>query len=144
MVTGRASFGFSRYLHGLLAALAISLLILLFNRFVLQLEMSYQVPGWGFLLFPVAEAILSPIQSGFEEAFFRGYILQAPILLGKNKVVLAVASGTIFALPHLVNPEAAEYGLVPFLTTLVSSGIFFGVLTHCSMVESRWRPGTTR
>ena len=128
VVTGRASFDFNRYLHGLLAALTLSLLLFLFNRFVLQLEMSYQAPGWEFVLFLVVAMILVPIQSGFEEAFFRGYILQGLILLSKNKVVLAVASGVIFALPHLANPEAAEYGSAPFLTALVANGIFFGAL----------------
>lgn len=128
VVTGRTSFDFSRYLHGLLAALFLALLLFLFNRYVLQVEMTYHPPGCEFLLFVPVAIVLVPIQSGFEEVFFRGYILQGIMLLVRNKVVLAVASGLIFALPHIVNPEAGEYGLVPFLAALVANGIFFGIL----------------
>ena len=128
VVTGRASFDFSRYLHGVLAAFFLALLLFLFNRYVLQLEMTYQAPGWEFLIFLPVALILVPLQSGFEEVFFRGYILQGLMLLARNKVVLALASGVIFALPHIINPEASEYGLVPYLTALVASGIFYGVL----------------
>ena len=129
VVTGRASFHFSRYLHGLLAALAISLLLFLFNRYVLELDMSYRAPGWEFLFFILIAIVLVPVQSGFEEAFFRGYILQGLSRLAKNRVVLAVVSGVIFALAHLANPESSEYGLAPFIVALVSSGIFHGALT---------------
>ena len=38
VVTGRASFGYSRYLSGMLAALFISIVILLANIFILQTE----------------------------------------------------------------------------------------------------------
>jgi membrane protease YdiL (CAAX protease family) len=67
--------------------------------------MTFQPPGGEFLLFLVVAVILVPVQSGFEEVFLRGYLLQGLMQFLRNKVVLAILTGVIFALPHLANPE---------------------------------------
>lgn len=128
VVTGRPRFDLSRYLVATLVGLVLSLALFLFNRYVLQWEMNFQAPGWEFVIFLPIALVLVPIQSGFEEVLFRGYILQGLMLLLKNKIVLAVLVGVIFALPHLANPEPGEFGVVPFLVVLASSGIFYTVL----------------
>ena len=128
-LTARKRFDGKRYLFGVLAALVISLLTFLFNRFVLQLEMTFQPPDWGFLVFLLFAIVLVPIQSGFEEVFFRAYLVQGLMQFWRNKLVLALAAGIIFALPHLANPEPWKYGVAPYLTSLVSFGFFFGIVT---------------
>ena len=127
-VTGRTSFDFSRYFFGVLAALTVSVVKLLVNRFVVGQEMTFQPPGGEFLLFLVVAVILVPVQSGFEEVFFRGYILQGLMQFLRNKVVLAILTGVIFALPHLANPEPWSYGIAPYVTALIASGLFFGIV----------------
>lgn len=129
VVTGRTSFAYNRYLYAMLVALCVSVVMLLANRFILQVEMTFQAPNWGYLLFFLFVIVLVPIQTGFEEVFFRGYILQGTMLLVRNKLVLAIVSGVVFALPHLTNPETGSYGIVPYVTALVSLGFFFAVLT---------------
>jgi membrane protease YdiL (CAAX protease family) len=68
---------------------------------------SYTVQGdWrNLLLFLPLAAILLPIQTTAEELFFRGYLLQWLSLRTRNLTGLAVFSGLIFTLPHLLNPE---------------------------------------
>jgi membrane protease YdiL (CAAX protease family) len=68
---------------------------------------SYTVQGdWrNLLLFLPLAAILVPIQTTAEELFFRGYLLQWLSLRTRNLTGLAVFSGLIFTLPHLLNPE---------------------------------------
>ena len=78
---------------------------LLVNRFIVGQEMTFQPPGGEFLLFLVVAVILVPVQSGFEEVFLRGYLLQGLMQFLRNKVVLAILTGVIFALPQLANPE---------------------------------------
>ena len=129
VVTGRTSFDYHRYLYAMLVALCVSVVLLLANRFILQVEMTFQQPNWGYLLFFLFVIVLVPIQTGFEEVFFRGYILQGTMLLVRNKLVLAIVSGVVFALPHLTNPEPGSYGIVPYVAALVSMGFFFAVLT---------------
>ena len=128
-LTGRKSFDWQRYLFGVLVALIVSLATFLVNRFILRLEMTFQAPGAEFLIFLLFAIVLVPIQSGFEEVFFRAYILQGLMRFLRNKVVLAIAAGVIFMLPHLSNPEPQAYGFAPYVTALVTSGIFFSIMT---------------
>ncbi len=128
VVTGRASFDLGRYFFGALVALLIGVVVFLGNRFILQTEMTYQAPNWGFLLFSVAALVLVPIQAGFEEVFFRGYVLQGLILLARNKVLVAIVAAIVFALPHLANPEPGEFGIVTYAVALLLSGLFFAVM----------------
>ena len=128
-LTGRTRFDGERYLFGVLAALVISVLTFLVNRFILQLEMTFQAPDRGFPAFLLFAVVLVPIQSGFEEVLFRAYIMQGLMQFLRNKLVLALAAGIIFALPHLANPEPWAYGIAPYLTDMVSVGFFFGIVT---------------
>ena len=128
-LSGRTRFDGERYLFGVLAALVISALTVLVNRFILQWEMTFQAPDWGFLVFLLFAIVLVPIQAGFEEVLFRAYIMQGLMQFLRNKLVLALAAGIIFALPHLANPEPWAYGIAPYLTDMVSVGFFFGIVT---------------
>ena len=59
------------------------------------------------LPFFIIGLLLLPMQTTSEELFFRGWMLQwaAPKL--RNIWLLSTLSGVVFALPHLLNPEAA-------------------------------------
>ena len=128
LLTGRGRFDYIRFLVGMLAALVASLVLFAVDVYVFQLDTTFQEPNWEFLVFVLVAAVMVPIQSGYEEAFFRGYILQGLIQLSRNRVVLAVVAGVLFALPHLANPAPGEHGIAPYLSALVASGIFFAVV----------------
>lgn len=129
VVTGRPSFDVARYLTAMLVALGVSVVVFLINRFVHQLEVTFRQPDWEFLVFFLFAIVLVPVQTGFEEALYRGYILQGTMLLLRNKLVLALISGALFALPHLTNPEASSFGLLPYVVALISLGVFFALIT---------------
>lgn len=61
-----------------------------------------------FLPFLVMALVVVPIQTSFEELFFRGYLLQAASLASRRTIFLVFVSGFLFMLPHLVNPEAVR------------------------------------
>ena len=130
VVTGRKSFDYSRVLYAMLVGLIIlAVQVQVFYRLV-SVEVTFQAPSLSvYLPFVLAQLVLTPIQTGFEEVFFRGYLLQGLILLTKNKIVLALVTAVAFTLPHLANPEPAAYGYLFYLLPLMASGIFFGVLT---------------
>ncbi len=128
VVTGRGSFDVSRYFVAMAVGFVMSLALFLVNRYVLQVEMTFEQPGWGFLAFVVVALVLIPIQSGFEEIFYRGYLMQGLMLLVKNKAVLAVAVGVLFAVTHLTNPEAGTYGIWVYVTALTVAGVFYALV----------------
>ena len=60
-----------------------------------------------FFMFAAVALALTPLQTVTEELLFRGYVMQGLGLLVKRPAVIAIASGVIFMLPHLANPEVA-------------------------------------
>ncbi|MEM9541456.1 MAG: CPBP family glutamic-type intramembrane protease [Cyanobacteria bacterium P01_E01_bin.42] len=80
---------------------------------------------WCLFVIPAFFVVL--LQSGTEELFFRGYLLQGLGLLIQNKTILAVLTGIIFAIPHFLNPEMLRNPLILSLTYL-SLGFFLGLL----------------
>lgn len=61
----------------------------------------------AFLPYAAVAVLLLPIQTTAEELFFRGWLIQGLSQRYSNIWLLSIASGVIFALPHLANPEAA-------------------------------------
>lgn len=61
----------------------------------------------AYLPYAVAALLLIPLQTTAEELLFRGYLVQWLSLRTRRIVVLSVADGLLFAVPHLANPEAA-------------------------------------
>jgi uncharacterized protein len=60
-------------------------------------------PNWFFCL-PIA-FVLTPLQTSFEELFFRSYFLQGMALFLRNRIALIIINGFLFMVPHLANPE---------------------------------------
>ncbi len=82
-------------------SLVITLIDHLIHPGVYQLNFN---PGlW--LPFAAFAIVLTPIQTTSEEVFFRGFLLQAFGLFTKNKWILILLSGILFAIPHFLNPE---------------------------------------
>jgi membrane protease YdiL (CAAX protease family) len=77
-------------------------------------------PTWEtFLPFLLVGLLLLPMQTTAEELLFRGWIIQWAAQASGNIWWLSTLSGTLFSLPHLLNPEAAGDTL----------GAFFGYFT---------------
>ena len=95
----------------------------------------FQSPDvWEYTTFFMFAVVLIAFQAGFEEVFFRGYLMQGFALLTRNKVTLALATAIVFALPHLPNPEPWEYGVVPYVAQIMSLGVLF----RSADVARRW------
>lgn len=76
-----------------------------------------------FFGFAALVLVLTPIQTTTEELVFRGYVMQALGLILRSPAAIAVLSAAIFAVPHLLNPEAQTYGPL-----LIASYFVIGLL----------------
>lgn len=82
----------------------------------------------AFLPYALIAVLLLPVQTTAEEVFFRGWLIQGLSQRYSNIWLLSFASGFLFALPHLANPEAAGallpamvgYGMVGFALAWVT------------------------
>jgi hypothetical protein len=84
----------------------------------------------AFALFVPIALVFTAIQTTTEELFFRGYIVQGASLIWFNRIFLAIVSAVMFALPHLVNPEAIAGGwLTVFSIYFVGTGLIWAVVS---------------
>lgn len=81
-----------------------------------------------FLILLVISIILVPIQTSFEEYFFRGYLMQGLGLLAKNRWFPLLLTSILFGILHFSNPEVAQFGPM-IMFYYIGTGLFLGVLT---------------
>lgn len=73
--------------------------------------------------------LILPIQTSFEELFFRGYLLQGLYLLIQNKWVVMILTSLLFMAVHGTNPEIKTFGLGVMLSYYFSAGLFLALVT---------------
>ena len=69
-----------------------------------------------------------PFQTGFEELFFRGYIVQGLAPATGNGFIPLVISSLLFGGAHMMNPEVDAYGIPVMLTYYSVFGFFMGAI----------------
>ncbi|MBI4193504.1 MAG: CPBP family intramembrane metalloprotease [Betaproteobacteria bacterium] len=65
-----------------------------------------------FFTFAVLVLVVTPIQTTTEELVFRGYVMQGLGLILRSPAAIAILSAAVFAIPHLLNPEVRQHGLL--------------------------------
>lgn len=83
------------------------------------LKLTPDLGAW--LLLVITVVLLVGLQTTAEELFFRGYLLQWVSLASRSRWVIAIASGVLFTIPHLANPE---------VTTTAGSDLAAAVLVY--------------
>jgi uncharacterized protein len=83
-----------------------------------------------FALFVPLALVFTAIQTTSEELFYRGYIVQGASRIWSNRVFLALISGVIFTIPHLLNPEVRAGGwLTIFSNYFLGTGLVWAVVS---------------
>lgn len=80
-----------------------------------------------FLILFIISIALIPIQIGFEELLFRGYLLQGLGVVVKNKWFPFLLTSILFGLMHGANPEVAKLG-PSLLLYYIGTGFYLGIL----------------
>ncbi|MGB5417636.1 lysostaphin resistance A-like protein [Algibacter sp.] len=81
-----------------------------------------------FLILAVIAIFLIPLQTSFEEYFFRGYLMQGLGVLFKNKWAPLLVTSLGFGLMHIANPEVDKLGPV-IMVYYIGTGLFLGIIT---------------
>jgi membrane protease YdiL (CAAX protease family) len=127
-LTSRPRFDFTRFFFsfGLWSILMLVSFFITFIDFNHHLIWNFQSEHFFYLL--LISLILVPIQTGFEEIFFRGFLLQ---LFGKatqKGIYLIAINGILFASLHLMNPEVEALG-GSAVVYYIMSGVFASLIT---------------
>ncbi|WP_392420556.1 CPBP family intramembrane glutamic endopeptidase [Capnocytophaga canis] len=81
-----------------------------------------------FLILLLLSVLLIPIQAGFEEYFFRGYLMQGIGIAVKNRWIPLLVTSILFGLMHSANPEIEKLGY-GFIFYYIGIGLFLGMIT---------------
>lgn len=81
-----------------------------------------------FLKLAIIAIIMIPLQTSFEEYFFRGYLMQGLGAKFKSRGLPLIVTSLVFGLMHLGNPEVEKMGYI-ILVYYIGTGLFLGVIT---------------
>lgn len=81
-----------------------------------------------FFLLAILAVVLIPFQAGFEEYFFRGYLMQGLGIFAKNRWMPLLFTSVLFGLVHISNPEVGKLGY-GVLVYYIGTGLFLGIIT---------------
>jgi len=129
VITGHSTFRWKRFFWGagiwliLLTAYALIASLTGIQKNELQFD-----PSTFYTLILVSILFLT-FQTGFEEVFFRGYLMQGFANKLKYRWIPLLITSLLFGALHLINPEVKEYGIAVMLPQYIWFGIFFGICT---------------
>lgn len=81
-----------------------------------------------FLMLLLIGILLIPLQTSFEEYFFRGYLMQGIGIATKNRWIPLFFTSIVFGLLHIANPEVSKLGY-EILIYYIGTGFFLGIIT---------------
>lgn len=119
---GRFWFAFSVWASFLIVSVAL-------NYIFRPEDLVFNFNPVGFLISTVIMVLFMPIQTGLEEAVFRGYFLQGLSQLFKNGIIPLVITSLLFASAHMSNPEVTKFGWPIMFTYYAAFAMFMGCIT---------------
>lgn len=118
---GRVFFGF-----GIVAILTLTLTAVDYytnpDDFVVQFE------AMPFLIMAIISILFIPLQTSFEEYFFRGYLMQGIGIVVGNRWMPLVITSVIFGGLHFFNPEVDKLGNI-IMVYYIGTGFLLGIMT---------------
>lgn len=81
-----------------------------------------------FMILVVIAIVMIPLQTSFEEYFFRGYLMQGIGVVAKNKWIPLFLTSVIFGGLHFFNPEVEKMGSI-IMIYYIGTGFFLGIMT---------------
>jgi len=128
LTTSRNRVDSKRFMVGFMAQM-----LFVFIGFLISYLLSPQDFVWNFELIPFLvffciAVILIPIQTSFEEFFFRGYLMQGIGLATRSRAVALIVTSILFGVMHMANPEVEVIGST-IMVYYIGTGLFLGIIT---------------
>jgi len=129
LATPAARVDWRRLGRGALVWTAIAAIVVLIEHLLYPGRYYLSFDPGRFFGFLAVVLVLTPIQTTAEELVFRGYAMQGIGLLTRRPALIAVASSLIFAVPHLLNPEVHEHGVLIMAANYFVIGMLLATIT---------------
>ena len=132
VVTGKSSFRWKRFFWGMgIWSVLMAVYTALSIGTGLQ-EIEFQYQPESFIPLILVSILLLPLQTGFEEIFFRGYLMQGFARIFKSRWAPLAMTSILFGGLHYFNPEVQAFGLAVMLPQYIGFGLLFGL---CAIMD---------
>tara|TARA_B100000929_G_scaffold200774_1_gene159487 strand:- start:1499 stop:2419 length:921 start_codon:yes stop_codon:yes gene_type:complete len=127
LTTGRKKVDWSRFWFTFIMVATFNLVITLFDYYSNPEDyvLNFQLEPFLYLL--LIAILLIPIQTSFEEYFFRGYLMQGLGILARNRWVPLILTSVIFGSLHYFNPEVTKLGNI-IMIYYIGTGFMLGIM----------------
>ena len=129
LITPMSQINFRKILFGFGLWMLLSLVMELISYTMAPETYIFRFDASSFIPLLLISLIFLPIQTSFEELFFRGYLMQGIAFLSKNKWLPILLSSMLFGFVHGANPEVAKYGFWTMQIYYVIAGLFLAIIT---------------
>lgn len=128
LITSRKKVDWKRFFFAFSLWFGVTVIMLVIGYFSAPDNFTWNFKPIPFFLLVLISFLLMPLQTSFEELFFRGYLMQGFGILVKNKWIPLIITSVIFGLLHGANPEVDKLGSL-IMVYYIGTGFFLGILT---------------
>jgi hypothetical protein len=132
VLTGNSSFRWKKFFWGAGVWMLLLSIYAIFATLTGVQKIELQFDPSTFYTLVAVSVLLLPFQTGFEEVFFRGYLMQGFAKLFKYRWIPLMITSLIFGSLHFMNPEVKEYGAAIMIPQYIWFGVFFGI---CALMD---------
>nr|WP_297309653.1 CPBP family intramembrane glutamic endopeptidase [uncultured Flavobacterium sp.] len=128
LTTSRTKVDFNRIFFSFFLWAALMVAVILIQNFIYPEDFKIEFNPSAFIVLFFLAVVLIPLQTSFEEYFFRGYLMQGLGLITKNKWFPLIFTSVTFGLMHIANPEVEAFGM-QMMVFYIGTGFFLGIIT---------------
>lgn len=129
LITTKASINWSKIAFAFFVWLAMGMALEVVSYVLDPGNYTFQFKATDFLVLVLICLTILPIQTSFEELFFRGYLFQGIGNGARSPMLPIMITSLLFGVVHLMNPEISEFGLGIMFPYYVLVGVFLAVMT---------------
>lgn len=128
LTTARDKVDFKRIFFSFFLVIIVQVVLFVVSYTIDNTNIEWNFDLSKFIPLVIISLLLFPIQIGFEEYFFRGYLMQQIGIYTKSIWIPLIITSVLFGLVHSANPEVAEIGF-KMMIFYIGTGFFMGIMT---------------
>lgn len=126
--TSRVRFDWNRVGFAFLIVGAVSIATTFVSYYTTPEDYIWNFNAEKFIILCLIAILLVPIQTTWEELFFRSYMMQGLGLMSGNRAVPFIVTSVLFGGMHVFNPEVAKMGYI-VMVWYIGTGFLLGLFT---------------
>jgi membrane protease YdiL (CAAX protease family) len=127
LLTTRNKFDWKRVFFGFSIVAFFITAMTIIDYYVNPDDYLFNFKSKEFLILAVIGIVMVPIQTTFEEIYFRGYFMQGLGVIFKNRWLPLIVTSAGFGLLHLGNPEVDKMGYI-IMVSYIGTGFLLGIM----------------